>query len=222
MSPITIIHKCKDNEDGFVLVGALLILLLLVIIGVSATTNTSLELQIAGNERIYKETFYQADGGTQLAARLIEESLGSSAGFTALDANNVLTDPTNQNNTILIQDTTIGTNIAGRNQTNVSDAVIAGVPQRDFAFFPNGYNPALVNPNVDPHTNVIADGVTGPLPGSGMNAISGSLGAGGGAAGLGTQILFTIYSQHIGRSNSESVVKIEYRHVNGLELTGRY
>ncbi len=68
------------------------------IIGISATTNTSLELQIAGNDRTHKETFYQADGGSQLAARLVEESLGTPGGFTALDGDNVLIDPTNPNN----------------------------------------------------------------------------------------------------------------------------
>lgn len=59
------------DEHGFVLVGALLILLLLVLIGVAATTNTSLELQIAGIDRIRKETFYAADSGVYMAPRLI-------------------------------------------------------------------------------------------------------------------------------------------------------
>ena len=82
MTPNRNITKDRDNEEGFVLVGALLILMLLMIIGISATTNTSLELQIAGNDRTHKETFYQADGGSQLAVRLVEESLGTPGGFT--------------------------------------------------------------------------------------------------------------------------------------------
>ncbi len=125
--------KRNNNNDGFVLVGALLILLLLVIIGISATTNTSLELQIAGNERVHKETFYQADGGSELAARLIEESLGTPGGFTALDGNNLLNDPAFPFNSVLVVDPTISENEGGRDETNISNAA------RDIAYYPNGY-----------------------------------------------------------------------------------
>ena len=111
MTTTTNIQISQGDESGFVLIGALLILMLLMVIGVSATTNTSLELQIAGNDRTHKETFYQADGGSQLAARLVEESLGTPGGFTALNVvspgKKVLIDPTDANNkTILIEDPT--------------------------------------------------------------------------------------------------------------------
>jgi Tfp pilus assembly protein PilX len=208
--------KCITNDDGYVLVGALLILLLLVLIGISATTSTTLELQIAGNDRIRKETFYRADGGTQLAARLVEENLGAPGGFTALDANNVLQDPLTPNNTILISPpfTFSENDDATRNETSVSDGV------RDIAYFPDGYNPLL--PNAIPHTNIIMDGVTSTTAGSGLQMLSGYEGKGKGTAGGGGQILYTIYSQHMGRSQSESVVAVEWRHVIGLELEGRY
>ena len=50
-----------NNEDGFVLVASLLILLLLVVIGTSAVTNSTIEIQIAGNERAHKQAFYAAE-----------------------------------------------------------------------------------------------------------------------------------------------------------------
>jgi len=219
MVPEKNVRQSIKDEGGYVLVGALLILLLLVVIGISASTSTSLELQVAGNDRIRKETFYQADGGTQLAARLVEESLGTPGGFTALDANNVLQDPLSPNTTILIVDTTLSENDnTARDETSVSD----GVGGRDIAYYPDGYNPLLPDPNVMPHTNIIMDGVTSTTAGAGLQMLAGYEGKGKGTAGGGGQILYTIYSQHMGVSQSESVVAVEWRHLIGLELEGRY
>jgi type II secretory pathway pseudopilin PulG len=49
------------NENGFVLVASLLILLLLVVIGTNAVTNSTIEIQIAGNERAREQAFYAAE-----------------------------------------------------------------------------------------------------------------------------------------------------------------
>ncbi|CAG0889455.1 unnamed protein product [Cyprideis torosa] len=143
--------------------------MLLLVIGVSATTNTSFELSIAGNDRTHKETFYQADGGTQLAARLVEESLGTPGGFSALSKNastkDVLVDPTNPNATILIVDTTLSENHSRRDETSLSDS------SRDVAYYPNGYDAA--KPDAIPHTNIIVDGTTSVAPNAGLQMIAG-------------------------------------------------
>lgn len=219
MASQRMIQKVVNNEGGYVLLGVLLILVLVTIIGMAANTNTSLEIQIAGNDRIHKETFYQADGGTQIGMRLVEESLGTPGGFTALDVNNILKDAVDPNNTILIVDKTLSenTNIA-RNQNSMSDAA------RDVVYFPDGYNSALTLSanNLSPHTNIIVDGVTSIVAGAGLQMLAGYEGKGKGTAGGGGQILYSIYSQHMGRAQSESVVKVEWRHVIGLELEGRY
>jgi hypothetical protein len=206
------------NQSGFVLVGALLIMVLLLIVGISATTNTSLELQIAGNDRVHKETFYQADGGTQLAIRLVEESLDAFAGFTALTdvgAYQTLTDPTNPNSTIVVFDTTIAANdqYGIRDHDSVSDAA------RDIAYFPNGFS--VADPNAIPHTNLIFDGVTAAIPGFNLAMLQGAA-PGSGAGGLGTKTTFNIYSQSLGSSSSESVIAVVWEHMNGLEISGRY
>lgn len=201
------------NEDGFVLITTLMMLVVLMVIGISATTTTTLELQISGNDKVHKETFYQADGGTQLAARLVEESLGTPGGFTALDADSLLVDPVSPNNTILVVDTTLSENAdTTRDENSVSDAA------RDIAYFPGGYDAT----NVAPHTNIIADGVTSTTAGAGLQMLAGYEGKGKGVAGGGGQILYTIYSQHVGRAQSEAMVAVEWQHVIGLELEGRY
>lgn len=56
------------DEDGFVLVSTLVILVLLVILGISTTTNTNIELQIAGNDKVYKQNFSVAEGGAYIEA----------------------------------------------------------------------------------------------------------------------------------------------------------
>ncbi len=211
------VRKCMNNENGYALLGTLLILVLLIVIGLVASTNTNLEIQIAGNDRIHKETFYQADGGAQIGIRMVEENLGSIGPFTALDADNILVDPDNPNNRILIVDTTMWENEdPTRDETTISDAA------RDMAYFPGGYDPGLPDPDVNPHTNIIADGVTSLIEGTGGQMMAGYEGPGKGTAGLGSQILYSIYSQHMGRVQSESVVKVEWRHVIGLEVEGRY
>ena len=71
-----LINKAK-NEEGSVLVVALLILVLLTIIGISATTTTNIELQIAGNEKFHKIAFYHADSGVYTIPKIISTCIDS-------------------------------------------------------------------------------------------------------------------------------------------------
>jgi len=212
MALIRVLPKGMSQEGGFVLVGAMLILLLLMLIGISASNTTTMEIHIAASDRVRKESFSQADGGTQLAVRLVEENLATPGGFTAVDADGVLTDPfTPPNNTVLIVDKTLS-----------EDEGVPALPSdaaRDVAYFPEGYNPALPNA---PHTNITAGGVTSVTEGAGLQMVAGYEGKGKGTAGGGGQILYTIYSQHLGNAGSESVVQVDWRHVIGLELDSRY
>ncbi|MFP4036118.1 MAG: PilX N-terminal domain-containing pilus assembly protein [Desulfobacteraceae bacterium] len=60
------------NQQGSVLVIALILLVLLTVIGISASRNTEIETMIAGNERINKQNFYIAEGSAMRAAQLME------------------------------------------------------------------------------------------------------------------------------------------------------
>ncbi len=51
------------NEDGFVLVVAMLMMVLLTSIGIAALNNTKTELRIAGNDREEKQVFYGTESG---------------------------------------------------------------------------------------------------------------------------------------------------------------
>ena len=46
------------NEDGIAMVIALMLLVLLTLLGMAATTTSVFEIQIAGNDRDYKQNLY--------------------------------------------------------------------------------------------------------------------------------------------------------------------
>ena len=62
MLPITFHRK---NEDGYIIIAAVLILALLTIICVSALNMSTTEMKIATNELLYERTFYAAEAGLQ-------------------------------------------------------------------------------------------------------------------------------------------------------------
>jgi len=65
----------QTSEGGFILVVTMMILVVLTLIAVSMTRNTSIELQIAGNDKLHKQAFTEADGGTEFAAEILEQNI---------------------------------------------------------------------------------------------------------------------------------------------------
>lgn len=51
----------KIDEQGFVLITAMFFLILVTILGILATDTTTIEVQIAANDRIYKSDFYDQE-----------------------------------------------------------------------------------------------------------------------------------------------------------------
>lgn len=60
------------NENGFVLVASLMVLLILVVVGIAAINTTNTELLIAGNERVARDNFYKAEAAAQEGAQELE------------------------------------------------------------------------------------------------------------------------------------------------------
>jgi type IV pilus assembly protein PilX len=63
-----------SNEEGSVLILALIMLVLLTMIGISATTTSMIETRIAGNERVYKRNFYAAEAAVMQGAQNMEQT----------------------------------------------------------------------------------------------------------------------------------------------------
>jgi hypothetical protein len=198
-------EQATAGERGFVLIGALLILVLLALIGIAATTTTNLELQIAGLEQIHKTTFYRADGGTELGAMVLEENIACGQGFTtAVLSGRVGIDGRAPGPVPNLQ--------FAMNQSPVplpSDAV------RDF-HYPFGYADG------EPHTNFTLGGQTQLGIGGAMQMAAGYMGKGKAAAGGGASILYDLYIQSIGRSETEALLHIQWRHSLGQEGSCNY
>ncbi len=84
----------KPQEQGSVLVIALILLVLLTVVGISASKNTETEIMIAGNERVHKQNFYLAEGATTQAVQIMEDNDISSLAWVMSDsASNAVNDP---------------------------------------------------------------------------------------------------------------------------------
>ena len=75
------------NDRGSALVLALLVLVLLTLMGISATTTSTIEVQMAGSEKVYDMAFYAAESGWQTSLNWLDnqypavtENLGSDVG----------------------------------------------------------------------------------------------------------------------------------------------
>ena len=61
-----------NNEEGAVIIAALMVLVLLTIIGIASTNVSNTEVKIAGHELIYQQNFYRAEGATLEAVEIME------------------------------------------------------------------------------------------------------------------------------------------------------
>jgi type IV pilus assembly protein PilX len=89
-----------ENERGSVLIIALIMLVLLTILGISASTTSDIEVQIAGNERNYKRTFYTANSGIEHVKASLSNAL------TTNQAIQIATDPTSMRWTFALNGST--------------------------------------------------------------------------------------------------------------------
>ena len=60
------------NENGSVIILAMIFLVLLTIIGMSAVDTSTIEVQISGNDVRYKTNLYRAEGAAMECAQMIE------------------------------------------------------------------------------------------------------------------------------------------------------
>ncbi len=218
-----------NNKSGFVLVMALLILLVLIVIGISTTKDAQIDLLVAGNDKISKQTFYEAEGGLNLASELLEQNISCTQGFGSInldtngDGNNdyyfLGNDAANSGNDSAI----LGYNPTQRIKVTNLDfwnnyqvqAVEPSDTARDF-FYPYNYTANA------PHSNFTAGGDVNFNKGGAMQMAAGYEGVGKSAATGGSNIFYNIYSQRIGNNNSQSLLLIQWRHIVGQEEDCRY
>jgi len=194
------------NETGSLMVITVVLLMLLTIMGLAITTTTSIELQIAGNDRLHKTAFYAADGATDVASELLEQNLGcmTMGGFTATNGSYADIIGNNSSTSIRVLDTDFWQD---RSAPTPSDT------NRDFVFPATAAQPGTSLP----HTNVTTGYDPGFSTGSAMQMVSGYEGKGKAIAAGGAYLQYKINSQHLGIANSESIIQIQWRHMIGSE-----
>lgn len=62
------------NDEGSVIILALIILMLLTMVGTSATNTSTLEIQVAGNERHYKQNFFKTEAAALQGSQRIQDA----------------------------------------------------------------------------------------------------------------------------------------------------
>ncbi len=175
---------------------ALMMLVVVSLLGAVALRISSTEIQIAGNDKLQKQTFYEADGGSQVGARLVEENIACPQGF----AND---------------DITVGNNnevhVAGKQFVNEEDFSLQVDDSNRHAYLPPTYGAG------DPHTNLAFASQVGLTAGSGAQSMAGYEGRGRGAAAGGSHVSTDIWSQRVGLQDSMSQIHSQWLHVIGVE-----
>ncbi len=212
--------KTTNDEKGFVLVVCLMIMAVLTIIGIAATTNTSLELKIAGNDRLHKETFYKAEAADILSVEILEQNINCAIGFgktstvggvdvADIEGNiRVYSRPSPRSELALYLNpepwTTTNCNITyGDDVPDISFPLNNGVVEVERA-------------------DVYLGGHAAMLPGGSLQMAAGYERKGKSAAGGGTARLYDIIARQRGALNSEAVVIFGWRHLIGEESTCVY
>ena len=203
--------KIANNQDGFVLVLSMLIMVVLIVIGVTSLNTSKTDMQIAGNAYKSQRTFYAADSGLELGGRLIEENALCPQGFTATTIGSITIRDQNFWSTIPsnLLDSTLVT-IDFDNATVVGDN--DGRDDRAFS--------AAITNNIS--TDVVIAGTTKFAPGSSIQMVSGYEGKGKGAAAGGAYIAYDIIAQANDSQNSRSELQIGWNHIIGSSGTCNY
>lgn len=193
-----------SNEKGSALIVALVVLVVLTILGVIATRNTQSELKISASDKRHRITFYGADGATELASELLEQNIeqiefnDSVPGFDSGD---------NSFGNSADTDKRIGIDTPDfwRNMDQL--ATTPTDTDRDF-FLPSDAGAG------DPHTNFTVGGHPEFMAGSSLPMAAGYEGLGKKSGSGGTMNVYEIITKRVGQNNSESTVRVQWRHVN--------
>jgi hypothetical protein len=207
-----IMRKSIGGNGGFVLVWALLLMVVLLILGVSGIGTSIFDSLMSANNALHKQSFYQADGGTNVAARLIEENVSCPGGFTATIAS-----PTPRAlilNNVMVEKLNFWSNAS----------TATGAPSnttRDAYFFYDAGDP-LGTGAAFQRTNIRAGGDATPLPGGPMQQSAGYEGKAKGLPGGGAATNYDTFAQYLNVRQSQSVVEIIWQHIIGFEGTCKY
>lgn len=203
--------QASRNEEGFVLILAMMIMLVLTLLGIAANRNTSTELMISGNDSLQRQTFYQADGGTEVGSEVLEQNIFCVSGFTANDG----TDAVMEGMIRVLDNPADPTPLNFWQNVNPASLPSDDDTVRDF-YYPANYAAS------DPHTNFTVGGQTKLTAGAALQMAAGYEGKGKGIGSGGAHLLYDIYAQRLNVRNAEAVIRVQWRHTIGMEDECKY
>jgi hypothetical protein len=199
---LSVEKNIPNTENGSITVLALIMLALLTLLGVAATMTSSIEVQIAGNDDRYKKALYEADGGTEVGFEMLEQNIACPMGF----------------------------DFSGDEYLDIPPAV--RVYTKDFwlqeseptSDYPSNSerDVRIYSTDTGPHTNLSIYGATQLSTGSAIQMSAGYEGKGKGVGAGGAYLVYRVYSQHIGRANSQAEIMSQWRHLVGQEGACNY
>ena len=213
-----------ENEEGFVLVAALLILLVLTLMGTAVNRNTETEWKIAMNDRVQKETFYNADAATELATEVLVQSIAC-FGFNEVNEDDDLEEGVQiygaKGHDLYIEENALGfwRNYNTEGVPIPGDEDEDGKPDRHMVY-PAVFTNGVFNrdeTNAQPHANISVGGNTKWVGGEATQQSEGYRGKGKGLGAGGISLVYDINVQQVGRDGSESTVCVQYKHRPGTE-----
>jgi hypothetical protein len=217
--------KTLRNEQGFVLVTGLLTLVVLTFLGLAATTNTSIELKIAGNDRLNQENFYDAEATLILGTEILEQNFNCSTGFSK---NSATSDPAAVNEPANTKYSLLENQIRAYDQGNAIAFWRNPQPREwddGWTINRDVYDPADADA-IYPAANIAGGenvgylyfgGFSEMLPGGALQMAAGYEGKGKGSASGGVAKIIDIYSVYNGELNSQTCVVMGWRHLIGSE-----
>ena len=202
-------HHFKNisgNEEGFVLVVSLVLLLVITLMGILALSSSTTEVMIAGNQRIVEINEISADGGKDLSKPIINDVVY----YDRVDTNKFTQDKividNELNNELQLNDSDDDgiENVTSNDPENSSDALMN--PDINFRIPSNDPNPRVtVSIDVDYLFSAHAAG-------SAIEFGSGTEGMGKGMSG-GSLVYYKANSFSRWASSSERAVGTLYRYV---------
>ncbi|MGD9105406.1 MAG: PilX N-terminal domain-containing pilus assembly protein [Desulfobacterales bacterium] len=187
-----------NKEDGSVTVLALLLLALLTLLGIAVITTSSIEVQISGNDDRHKKALYEADGGTEVGFEMLEENIACPNGF-------------NFTGSMDIGDVTVFTKAFW---------LIENEPTSDYPS--DTVRDIRINRTAGSRTNLSIYGSTQLSTGNAIQMVAGYEGKGKGVGSGGAYLMYNVYSEHMGRDNSQAMIMSQWRHMIGQEGACNY
>jgi Tfp pilus assembly protein PilX len=192
------------DQRGSALVYALLMLVVLTILGIAALTTSTVEVQISGNDKVYKRSFYAADGGSNMYSELLEQNIEDRGVWT----NDTVRGDVLVHNGSFYLNSTVTTPPTNPTPVDLSSSTPA--PNYD-AFFPS-----TATAGTGPRTNLKVCGNVGLSNGAAVQLAAGYEGKGKGAGSGGAWIMYEVRAQYFdnrGGRNNQDTVHLGWKHV---------